>query len=205
MSGRPRPTEFYSTNGRVMDRTIEEALERAKASEARLPIPMTCSAKHRAQAQRCRASGWGNELWRTTTANIAPSGPWRMGQWKSPWRTGAPIHNLSCRTASPSSPAIALISMRCAGRARRKAMIGTRLCPASTRPSCGASSLSSVTASPKVAGQCLGERRGLHRFSSRTVVARDNVLVAVGTPDLHILSRYGPVDQRDRWIAANTR
>src|SRR5262249_5939119 len=54
------------------------------------------------------------------------------------------------RRLSSSTP---LMSTRCAGRASLNAMVGTRLCPpASTRPSCGATSARMATASSTVFG-----------------------------------------------------
>src|SRR5690242_6436514 len=54
-----------------------------------------------------------------------------------------------------SRPATSLISTRCAGLARRNAMIGTRLCPpARTRPSFGATSARILSASSRVFGRC---------------------------------------------------
>src|SRR6185437_4815716 len=89
-----------------------------------------------------------------------------------------------------SRPATSLISTRCAGLARRKAMIGTRLCPpARTRPSCGATCARILSASSIVFGAyrtkgadfMLGTfRRRVHNYLRANDKARFWIVKRVG-------------------------
>ena len=73
--------------------------------------------------------------------------------------------SISILPSSPmrSRPSTSLMSTRCAGLASRNAMIGTRLCPpASTRPSCGATSAKNFQRFVERARHMANERRWLH-------------------------------------------
>ena len=120
--------------------------------------------------RRCRGCGWDNgrcvaRRWKAR----GPSGPSTTGWWKAAWRTQAPIAELVAVDREPRSASTPLMSTRWAGRARRNAMIGTRLWPpASTRPSSAATSARIGDRFLDCLGRVIAKRCWLHRFSLQT-------------------------------------
>ena len=122
----------------------------ARRSPHRAPAPARTTrppGRHgRCSRRRCRACGSADArcCGRSSGRSLA-SGPPVTGFSKTTWRVSAPIASVPPSSRTPASPAMRLMSMSTAGRARRKFIAGTRLWPpASTRPSppCSARSAS---------------------------------------------------------------
>ena len=114
--------------------------------------------------RRCRACGSADaRCCGRSSGRSRASGPSVTGCSKTTWRVSAPIASVSPSLARrPASPAMRLMSMSTAGRARRKFIAGTRLWPpASTRPSppCSARSASRLL---ERARREIFEGRGFH-------------------------------------------